>query len=191
MSQDLSDRPPPSPTPRIDWKTEETRKKLDANVDAWIASMKNKLSELEAQEMSAPKKYAVPSVRKKHGVEPELYGDKGNNQYNWTMEGLNKLTVEEYSALWKAGLTVAAYVRANGYCFTYAVGKALKEEYKTVRSKVKESMETLLKQGRDRFRGWCNTFLNERPAKNFFGSPIRPTSKKALMRMMRASLHAY
>jgi len=81
MSQDLSDRPPPSPTPRIDWKTEETRKKLDANVDAWIVSIKNKLSELEAQEMSAPKKYAVPSVRKKHGVEPELYGDKGSNQY--------------------------------------------------------------------------------------------------------------
>jgi hypothetical protein len=40
-----------------------------------------------------PIKYAVSNVRKKHVVEPQLYGDKGNNQYNWTMEGLNKLTV--------------------------------------------------------------------------------------------------
>ena len=173
MAQDLrggglvlaAPSPPTPPPASIDWTVQETRKKLNDNVDEWIVEMKSKLFDLEQREERAPKQYAVESIRKPHGVEPELFGTRGNNQYNWTMEGANVLTLEEYTALWKRDLTVDAYLRANGYCFTYAVGKAIDLPYKTVRAKVKEAMEYLLKEGRDRFRGWCSTFLNERRAK--------------------------
>ena len=174
MAQDLppgglvlaAPSPPTPPPASIDWTVLETRKKLDDNVDEWIVKMKSQLSNLEQREENAPKQYAVESIRKPHGgVEPRFSSTKGNKQYNWTVEGANVLTLDEYTALWKKDLTVGAYLNANGYCFTYAVGKAIDLPYKTVRAKVKESMEILLQEGRDRFRGWCSTFLNERRAK--------------------------
>jgi hypothetical protein len=160
MAQDLRGGGPvlaaPSHTPppaSIDWTVEETRKKVDANVDAWIVKMKKELSKLEKEEEKASKQYAVESVRKPlGGVEPQLFGTRGNDKYKWTIEGANALTLHEYTALWKENLTVDAYLKANGYCFTYAVGHAINVSYKTVRAKVKEAMEKLLNEGRNSFR---------------------------------------